>query len=103
MTDLSESLLQELSGFYRVFGDPTRLRILTALRSGRLCVHELSRGLKLEQSTVSHQLRVLKNARVVRYRREGREIYYELSDNHVAGILDQGTTHVGELLTRSSP
>jgi len=96
MIVLQEDGLRELAQFFRVLGDPTRLRILRALRSGPVCVHELWEALDLEQSTVSHQLRVLKSARLVKYRREGRHVYYELNDSHVVDILDRGAEHVTE-------
>ncbi len=96
MIVLQEDSLQELAEFFRVLGDPTRLRILRALRNGPVCVHELWEALDLEQSTVSHQLRVLKGARLVKYRREGRHVYYELADSHVVDILDRGVEHVSE-------
>lgn len=88
--------LGELAQFFKVFGDPTRLRILHALMGRELCVHEISAAVDMEQSAVSHQLRVLKLAHLVRHRRVGKEAHYTLSDDHVRAIYEQGLAHVSE-------
>jgi DNA-binding transcriptional ArsR family regulator len=85
-----------LAEIFKVFGDPTRVRILQALRHSELCVCDLSALLSMSQSAVSHQLRILRGARLVRNRREGRVIYYSLMDDHVKTILDVGNEHLSE-------
>jgi ArsR family transcriptional regulator len=92
----TEGHLQELAEFFKVFGDPTRLRILRALMGRELCVHEISAAVDMGQSAVSHQLRVLKQAHLVRHRRAGKEAHYILSDDHVRAIYEQGMAHVSE-------
>ena len=88
--------VEELAEIFKVLGDPTRLRILAALAEhGSLCVHELTTWLGMQQSAISHQLRLLRSARLVRGRREGREIHYSLDDAHVMALLSQGLKHVG--------
>ena len=89
-------LLAELSEFYKLFGDGTRLRILAALSIAELCVCDLSALLDMKQPAVSHQLRVLKQGRVVRARREGKVIYYALNDEHIRHVLRVGLEHLGE-------
>ena len=92
----SEGQLADLAEFFKVFGDPTRLAILRALMGRELCVHEISEAVEMGQSAVSHQLRLLKHAHLVRYRRMGKEAYYTLSDDHVRSIYEQGLEHVSE-------
>jgi DNA-binding transcriptional ArsR family regulator len=88
--------VEELAEIFKVLADPTRLRILSALAEhGSLCVHELTTWLGMQQSAVSHQLRLLRAARLVRGRRDGREIHYTLDDDHVLALLSQGLRHVG--------
>jgi DNA-binding transcriptional ArsR family regulator len=86
----------ELADFFRVFGDSTRIGILLALGRCELCVCDLGVLLGMTQSAVSHQLKVLRQARLVRYRREGKIVYYSLDDEHVRAILDLGVAHTGE-------
>jgi DNA-binding transcriptional ArsR family regulator len=85
-----------LADIFKVLGDPTRVRILDALSRGELCVCHLSQLLGLSESAVSHQLRLLRNTRVVRARREGRLMYYALDDKHVLTLFRQGLKHVEE-------
>jgi len=89
-------VLAELADFYKVFGDPTRLRILRELMARELCVHEIAQAVGMQQSAVSHQLRILKQAYLVRSRRVGKEAHYSLSDSHVRAVFEQGLVHVGE-------
>jgi len=89
-------LLAELSDFYKLFGDGTRLRILAALSIAELCVCDLSALLEMKQPAVSHQLRVLKQGRIVRARREGKVVYYALNDEHIRHVLRVGLEHLGE-------
>jgi ArsR family transcriptional regulator, lead/cadmium/zinc/bismuth-responsive transcriptional repressor len=90
---------EELEGmelFFKVLGESTRLRILHALLAGELCVRDLAEILGMSDSAVSHQLSVLKGARLVRHRRDGKVIYYSLSDDHVSSVLQSMRTHLAE-------
>ena len=91
-----EASLVTLSEFFRVFGDPTRIKILYLLSREDLCVHDITSLLEMNQSAISHQLRILKQARLVRYRRKGRSICYSLDDDHVKQIFSQGFEHINE-------
>jgi ArsR family transcriptional regulator, lead/cadmium/zinc/bismuth-responsive transcriptional repressor len=86
---------EQLAELFKCLADPTRLRILTALKEhGSLCVHELCTWLGMSQPAVSHQLRILRGARLVAGRRAGREIHYSIDDDHVLAVLSEGLTHV---------
>ena len=91
-----DDLLYELAEFFRVFGDSTRIRILYALLNSEKCVQDISQELNLSQSAVSHQLQTLRANRLVKYRREGRTVYYSLDDNHIFSIINQGMEHIEE-------
>ena len=91
-----EELLYDLAELYKVFGDSTRVRILYALFESELCVCDIAELLNMSQSAISHQLRVLKQARLVRNRREGKTIFYFLADDHVRTIIGQGMEHINE-------
>ncbi len=91
-----EERLYDLAELFKVFGDTTRIRILYALFESELCVCDIAEILRMTQSAISHQLRVLKQARLVRSRREGKQIYYFLADEHVRTIIGQGMDHVNE-------
>lgn len=88
--------LYDLAELFKLFGDSTRLKILYALLEGELCVCDLAGLMAVTQSAVSHQLRVLKNSKLVKFRREGKTIYYSLADDHVVSILSQGMEHIEE-------
>jgi DNA-binding transcriptional ArsR family regulator len=88
--------VEGLTEIFRVLGDPTRVRILDALASSELCVGELARRVGISESAVSHQLRLLRGARIVRPRRDGRLMYYALDDQHVLALFRQGLKHVQE-------
>jgi len=88
--------LRGMESFFKVLGDSTRLRILHALLAGELCVGDLSEALGMGLSAVSHQLAVLKGARLVRHRRDGKLIYYSLNDHHVTLLLESMRTHLAE-------
>ena len=90
-----ESLLS-LADFFKVFSDSTRIRILYELLCSETCVCDIAQLLKLSVSAISHQLRVLKQSRLVRFRRDGKTIYYSLADEHVRSILAEGMEHVLE-------
>ena len=92
----AEETLFNLAEFFKVFGDVTRVRILYALLDTELCVGDLAQLLGLSQTACSHQLRVLKNNKLVRFRREGKVVYYALSDDHVRSIIETGMEHVTE-------
>ena len=92
----SDEVLYKLADLYKVFGDPTRIRILYALSGGELCVCDIAELLGMTQSAISHQLRVLKQSSLVKFRRDGKTVYYSLADAHVATILAQGLDHVQE-------
>jgi len=88
--------VSELAETFRTLGDPTRVRILDALGQAELCVCDLAALLKLGESAVSHQLRLLRSLRLVRARREGRMVFYALDDDHITRLLAQGLEHVQE-------
>lgn len=91
-----EDDMAELAELYKVFGDSTRVRILCTLSQSELCVCDLAELLNLSQSAISHQLRILKQAKLVKNRRDGRSIIYSLADNHVRGIIAMGMEHILE-------
>ena len=92
----NEEELFALSELYKVFGDSTRIRILYILYETELCVCDIAEMLGMNLSAISHQLRVLKQARLVKFRRAGKTVYYSLADDHVHSILGQGMDHVRE-------
>ena len=94
MEEYTIETLYDLSELFKVFGDTTRVRILTALRGGPLCVYHLAQRLEMGQSAISHQLRLLRGAGLVRAKRTGKTVSYALDDAHVAQILDMGLAHV---------
>ena len=91
-----EEDLYDLAELYKVFGDSTRIKILYALFEAEMCVCDISSLLGMTVSAISHQLGVLKRARLVKFRREGKTIYYSLADDHVRTILGQGMEHIEE-------
>ena len=91
-----EESLYDLAELFKVFGDSTRIKILCALSEAEMCVCDIAVLLNMSQSAISHQLRVLKQARLVRNRKEGKIVYYSLDDNHVKEIFKQGLDHVAE-------
>ena len=91
-----ESELYELVDLFKVFGDSTRIKILYVLFENEMCVYDIANILNMTQSAISHQLRVLKQNRLVRYRKEGKTVLYTLADEHVFTILSQGIEHVEE-------
>ena len=92
----TEEETMKLAELYKVFGDTTRIRILSALMQGELCVCDISELLCVSVSAVSHQLRILKQAELVKYRRDGKVVYYSLADDHVKTIIAQGAEHINE-------
>ncbi len=91
-----EEQLFELAEVFKVFGDSTRIRILSALSQAEMCVCDIAFLLNMTQSAISHQLRVLKQTRLVKNRREGKVVYYSLDDDHIEKILDMGLEHIRE-------
>lgn len=88
--------LYKLAELFKIFGDSTRIRILDTLTKKELCVQEIADELSMTQSAISHQLRILKQADLVRFRRDGKAIFYSLADGHVQTIMEQGIEHVCE-------
>ena len=91
-----ETELDSLAELFKVFGDPTRIRILFVLFETEVCVCDLARALNMTQSAVSHQLRILKQSRLVKNRREGKSMFYSLADDHVRTMIAQGREHILE-------
>lgn len=91
-----EDTLYDLTELFRIFGDSTRIRILYVLFEAEMCVCDIAALLGMTQSAISHQLRALKNVRLVKSRREGKTVFYSLADDHVKTIIDQGLEHVRE-------
>ncbi len=91
-----EEIIFELADFFKILGDTTRIKILHALFISEMCVCDLSNLLHISQSAVSHQLRTLRQARLVRFRKEGKVVFYSLKDDHVKQIIEQGLTHTTE-------
>lgn len=91
-----EEILYDLAELFKVFGDSTRIKILYVLFESEMCVCDIAQVLNMSQSAISHQLRVLKQSQLVKFRREGKSIFYSLADEHVRTILDQGIEHICE-------
>lgn len=91
-----EEVLYDLAELFKIFGDSTRIRILYALFEAELCVCDIAQLLGMTQSAISHQLRILKGSKLVKYRREGKTVFYSLADGHVRTIINQGLEHVEE-------
>ena len=94
---MDERSIMRLVDFYKLFSDVTRLKILYLLSMSEMCVCDISAALDMNQSTFSHQLKTLRNSRLIRYRREGKVVYYSLDDEHIGQVLLQGMLHVSEM------
>lgn len=92
---LTEELF-DLAELFKVFGDSTRIKILYVLFESEMCVCDIAQVLKMTVSAISHQLRILKQARLVKYRKEGKSVFYSLSDDHIKKMLDNGMEHINE-------
>ena len=92
----SEDTLYDLTELFRIFGDSTRIRILYVLFEAEMCVCDIAALLGMTQSAISHQLRVLRSSKLVKFRRDGKTLYYSLADEHVCRIISQGMEHVEE-------
>ncbi|MDR3178082.1 MAG: metalloregulator ArsR/SmtB family transcription factor [Campylobacteraceae bacterium] len=91
-----DEILFDLAELFKVFGDSTRVKMLYALFQSEMCVCDIAALLSMTKSSISHQLRVLKQAKLVKFRKEGKVVYYSLSDEHVKNIFDQAFSHVSE-------
>lgn len=91
-----EDVLYDLSDFFKVLGDSTRAKIMWALDESEMCVCDLAVLLNMTKSAISHQLRALKQANLVKFRKEGKVVYYSLSDDHVTEIFEKGLEHIKE-------
>ena len=91
-----EELLYDLGDFFKILGDSTRIKILSALFQSEMCVCDIAALLGMTQSAISHQLGVLKQGRLVKHRKGGKVVYYSLDDDHIKHIVDQGLTHISE-------
>ena len=94
---LDEDKIIDLSELFKIFGDSTRVKIINMLINQELCVNEISEKINVSQSAVSHQLRILKGSKLVKYRKDGNLIYYSLADDHVEKIFVLGCDHINEV------
>lgn len=94
---LSEEKTIDLAELFKIFGDSTRIKIINILLENELCVNDISEKINVSQSAVSHQLRILKTSKLVKYRKEGNLIYYSLADDHVEKIFMIGCEHINEV------
>lgn len=92
--EVDDELIYEVADFFKVFGDSSRVKLLDLLLQTEMCVSDIADKLDMSQSAVSHQLRVLRQSRLVKYRREGKTVYYSLDDEHVEDILKEGIAHI---------
>jgi ArsR family transcriptional regulator len=93
-----EEMQAGVAELFKVFGDPTRSRIICALKTSEMCVCDIAFLLTMSSSAISHQLRILKQARMVKSRREGKVVYYSLTDEHIGLLFDTALVHIGETL-----
>lgn len=94
---LDEDTLQDVSDLFKVFSDSTRIKIIFALFKSEMCVCDIAALLQMNQSAISHQLRVLKQSRLVKYRKEGKSVYYSLDDDHIKQIFHMALDHINEI------
>jgi ArsR family transcriptional regulator len=92
----NEEIAYDLADLFKVFSDSTRIRILVALFDGELCVNDIAQRLEMSQTAISHQLRILKQNHLIKYRREGKSVIYALADDHVKTIIDMAVEHIEE-------
>ena len=92
----NEEIVYDLADLFKVFSDSTRIKILVVLFEGELCVNDIAEAVEMSQTAVSHQLRVLKQNHLIKYRREGKNMFYSLADDHVEKIIQCATEHVEE-------
>lgn len=94
---LNEDKIIDLAELYKIFGDSTRIKIINILIDNELCVNQISEKANVSQSAISHQLRILKSSKLVKYRKEGNSIFYSLADDHVEKIFKIGCEHINEI------
>ena len=92
-----DELIYDLAEFFKVFADSTRMKIIYALMKKELCVCDIAKIVGTTQSAISHQLRVLKQSKLVKFRKDGKEVFYSLDDDHIAEIVRKGREHIEEL------
>ena len=97
MTILDDDKIIDLAELFKIFGDSTRIKIINILMNEKMCVGDISNNINVSQSEVSHQLRILKDAKLVKYEKKGNMIYYYLADDHVSKIFRMGCEHVNEI------
>lgn len=97
MTLLDDDKVIDLSELFKIFGDSTRVKIISILLEDELCVNDIAKKINATQSAVSHQLRILKSSKLVKYRKEANSIYYSLADDHVKKIFELGCEHINEI------
>ena len=97
MNKLNEEKAIDLSDLFKIFGDSTRIKIIDTLLEEELCVNDISKKINASQSAVSHQLRILKSSKLVKYRKDSNLIYYSLADDHVKKIFELGCEHINEI------
>lgn len=88
--------IEELANVFKIFGDSTRIRILYSIYENEFCVYDIANNINMTQSAVSHQLSILKNARLVKSRKDGKTVFYSLDDSHIQSILNVGLDHIEE-------
>lgn len=93
---LTTETVEKIAELFKAFGDPTRVQILSLLLAGERCVNDITQGMAVSQSAISHQLRILKQMELIKFRREGKNLLYSLADDHVRTILQMGLEHVTE-------
>lgn len=94
---LNDDQIIDLSELFKIFGDSTRIKIINVLLEEELCVNDISKKINASQSAVSHQLRILKSSKLVKYRKDANLIYYSLDDNHIKKIFELGCEHINEI------
>ena len=94
---IDEDIIFDMAELFKVFGDSTRMKIISALLQDELCVGEIAEITNSTQSAISHQLRILKQSKLVKYRKEGKVVYYSLDDEHISQIVKKGREHIEEL------
>lgn len=91
---LADDIAQNLADTFKILGDPTRIKILSLLTAAEMCVCDIADTLQMGQSAISHQLRILRGARLVKFRKDGKEAWYSLDDDHVVTLMNQGLEHI---------
>lgn len=97
MNILDDDKVIDLSELFKMFGDSTRVKIINTLLNKEMCVNDIANSINVSQSAVSHQLRILKSSKLVKYQKKGKEIYYSLADDHVEKIFRLGCEHINEI------